>query len=180
MRTSATGNSGPTARYFHPGAGRDPWAPASAGARLRACDRGFTLVELLIVLTILGLMSAAVVIAMPDPRGSLVAEAERFAARAKAAQDRAVIDSRAMAVRVTSAGYGFDQRRRREWEALNAKPFVDYQWGEGVSAVVGGSGAARIVFDSTGMAEPSIVTLVRDGEQAIVTIAQDGSIDVAA
>jgi general secretion pathway protein H len=140
---------------------------------------GFTLVELLIVLTIIGLMSAAVVIAMPDPRGSLTAEAERFAARAKAAQDRAVIDSRAMAIRVTGAGYGFDRRSKGEWEALNAKPFADYRWGEGVQAVVGGSGAARIVFDSTGMAEPATVTLEREGEQVAVTVAQDGKIDVA-
>ena len=141
---------------------------------------GFTLIELLIVLTLIGLLSAAVIIAIPDPRGSLTGEAERFAARAKAAQDRAVIDARAMAVRVTGAGYGFDRRTRREWEALNAKPFVDYQWSEGVEAVVGGSGAARIVFDSTGMAEPATVTLEREGEQVVVTIAQDGEIDVAA
>ena len=149
----------------------------SATGRADGAD-GFTLVELLIVLTIIGLMSAAVVIAMPDPRGSLTAEAERFAARAKAAQDRAVIDSRAMAVRVTGAGYGFDRRTRREWEALDAKPFTDYRWAEGVQAAVGGSGATRIVFDSTGMAEPATVTLQREGEQVAVTIAQDGKIDV--
>jgi general secretion pathway protein H len=180
MPTSATGNSGPTARYFHPRAGGDPWARACAWARPPARERGFTLLELLIVLTIFGLMSAAVIIAMPDPRGSLAAEAERFAARAKAAQDRAVIDSRAMAVRVTAAGYGFDRRTRREWEALNARPFVEYQWGEGVQAAVGGGETSRIVFDSTGMADPATVTLARDGEQVVVTIAQDGKIDVDA
>jgi general secretion pathway protein H len=54
--------------------------PISATGRARR-QSGFTLVELLIVLTIVGLMSAAVVIAMPDQRGSLVSEAERFAAR---------------------------------------------------------------------------------------------------
>ena len=158
MRTSATGKSDPRSQT----------------------RSGFTLIELLVVLTIIGLMSAAVVIAIPDPRGSLTAEAERFAARAKAAQDRAVIDSRAMAIRVTQTGYGFDRRNRSEWQALNLKPFVDYAWGEDVQAIVAGDGAARIVFDATGITEPATVTLARDGEQVIVEIEGDGSIDVVA
>lgn len=36
-----------------------------------SAERGFTLVELLVTLVILGLASAAVVLAMPDPRGEL-------------------------------------------------------------------------------------------------------------
>ena len=42
------------------------------------------------MLAILGLMSAAVVLALPDPRGSLRSEAERFAA----------LEARVLAVRV--------------------------------------------------------------------------------
>src|SRR5215218_1367072 len=41
---------------------------------------GFTLIELLVVLVIIGLVSAAVVIGMPDPRGALRGEALRLAA----------------------------------------------------------------------------------------------------
>ena len=139
---------------------------------------GFTLVELMIVMTIVGLLSAAVVLAMPDPRGSVVAEAERFAARAKAVQELAVIDARATAVRVTGAGYGFDRRRRGEWQPLAQEPFVDRAWGSEVEASVGGAGAMRIVFDSTGMAEPAQLVLRRDGEQASVEVRQDGRIHV--
>jgi general secretion pathway protein H len=150
----------------------------SATGKTRLDERGFTLVELLIVLVIIGLLSAAVAVAMPDPRGSLTSDAERFAARVRAAQDRAVIDGRAMAVRVTSVGYGFDRRSASDWQKLDRRPFVDQRWEEGVEAIVGGSGAARIPFDATGLAEPATVTLSRDGEQVIVTISQDGSIDV--
>ena len=141
-------------------------------------NAGFTLVELMIVMTIVGLLSAAVVLAMPDPRGSVVAEAERFAARAKAVQELAVIDARATAVRVTGAGYGFDRRRRGEWEALAQEPFVDRAWGSEVEASIGAAGAMRIVFDSTGMAEPAQLVLRRDGEQASVEVRQDGRIHV--
>jgi general secretion pathway protein H len=153
--------------------------PISATGRARR-QSGFTLVELLIVLTIVGLMSAAVVIAMPDQRGSLVSEAERFAARANAAQEQAVMDARPMAIRVTDAGYGFDRRERGEWQALNVKPFTDYAWSQGTRAAVGQQGIARIVFDTTGTAEPLRLLLVREEEQVLVEIGHDGRINVAA
>jgi general secretion pathway protein H len=136
------------------------------------------LVELLIVLTVIGLMSTAVVLAMPDPRGSLRAEAERFAARAEAMQERAVIDARATAIRVTGAGYGFDIRERAEWRPLDRKPFVDYAWTEGTSAELPET-MIRIVFDPTGVSEPATVRLSRGDEQASIDIGQDGRIRVA-
>jgi general secretion pathway protein H len=139
---------------------------------------GFTLVELLIVLTILGIMSAAVILALPDSRGSLGAEAERFAARAAAAQERAVMDARAVAIRVTGTGYGFDRRIKGEWEALNAEPFVDRVWGEGVSASTGPQGGQRIIFDSTGAAEPFSLALMREYERVTIEIGPDGSVNV--
>src|SRR3954464_6125538 len=40
---------------------------------------GFTLVELMVVLVIIGLASAAVILTLPERGGSLFAEAERFA-----------------------------------------------------------------------------------------------------
>jgi len=142
----------------------------------RSAERGFTLVELMIVLTILGLMSAAVVIGLPDTRGSLTAEAERFAARANAAQELAIMDARAISIQVSRSGYGFAQRDKREWKPLNARPFTNYSWSEGTQT----AGASRIVFDSTGSAEPAEVTLVRDDDRVSISIGHDGRIDVRA
>jgi general secretion pathway protein H len=177
MRTSATGRAD-RVRSEHGFTSLPCSAEHGFKSSWRSAENGFTLVELLIVVAMIGLLSAAVIIAMPDPRGSLTAEAERFAARAKAVRDRAIIDSRAMSIRVTAIGYGFDRRTDGEWEPLRSAPFVDQLWAEGVRAAIGASDAARIVFDSTGQAEPASIMLARDGEQVNVSIAQDGGIDV--
>ncbi|HEY0149506.1 MAG TPA: GspH/FimT family pseudopilin [Allosphingosinicella sp.] len=138
-------------------------------------NAGFTLVELMVVLTILGLMSAAVVLAIPDPRGGLVAEAETFAARVQAAQELAIMDNRAVALRLTPTGYGFERRAKGEWQPLTDRPFAQASWidGTGVAAA-----SDRIVFDSTGLAEPLEVTLQRGGEQVGVSIAEGGEVRV--
>jgi general secretion pathway protein H len=192
MRTSATGiaEAGASQRRSARDGSTPSWRSAEHGSTpswrsaehgftplRRSAEHGFTLVELLVVLTIIGLMSAAVVLALPDPRGGLVGEAERFAARAKAAQERAIMDNRSFALRVTPQGYGFERRQGREWQALEQKPFSTIAWKEGTAASLG-AGQDRIVFDPTGYAEPLDLTLSRGGEQVTVEIADGGRIHV--
>ena len=137
---------------------------------------GFTLVELMVVLTIVGLVSAVAMLAIPDPRGGLADEAERFAARARAAQERAIMDNRPVAVRVTPQGYGFEWAVRGEWRALDRKPFTTVEWKAGTEPA---PDAVRLVFDPTGYAEPLRLDLVRQGERVAVEIGEGGGIHVS-
>lgn len=150
-------------------------AKASANS---AAEQGFTLIELLIVLTIIGLMSAAVVLAMPDGSGNLRSEAEAFAARAQAAQERAILDSRSIAMRVTQEGYEFQRRQGGEWRPISDKPLTPVAWAQGTSGSVGDTEPARVIFDSTGMTEPVELVLRSGDEQLVVGIGADGRSNV--
>lgn len=138
----------------------------------RRAERGFTLVELMIVITIIGLASAAAVLAMPDPRGRLVDEGARFATRVRAARDAAVISGRPVSVWVTPGGYGFDERRAGQWIAISEKPLRVAQWSDGTQAVLGERG--RVTFDATGMADRVLVVpLQRERTRLTVTLGDD-------
>jgi general secretion pathway protein H len=153
------------------------WAPASAGARPAALERGFTLVELLVVLVIIGMLSAAVIVGMPDPRGALRGEALRFAARADAARERAMMDNRPVALVLKDGGYGFEWRTGGEWKAISERPFIEQSWSEGTRASMEG-GELRIMFDSTGFAEPARLRLVRGKEEARIEVTDGGRVHV--
>jgi general secretion pathway protein H len=131
------------------------------------------LVELLVVLVILGLVAATVMLAMPEAGGSLAGEADRFAARARAARDTAILDSRAMALQVGRGGYEVARREGGVWRTE-----AHYDWAQRTVPDVGGSSEASISFDSTGFAEPARVTLRRGDERMAIDVAGDGGVHV--
>jgi general secretion pathway protein H len=155
-------------------------APASGTRRKRS--GGFTLVELMVVITVIGLVSAVAMWAMPDPRGRVADEAARFALRARAAHDAAIVGARPVSLWVTPAGYGFDERVAGAWSPIAEKPLRVERWQQGTTAQLGDDGTrVRVTFDSTGLADRNAtVTLSRNGAQAFVRIGADGSVSADA
>lgn len=141
---------------------------------------GFTLVELMVVMVVIGLMSAAVVVALPDPHGSLRDDSSAFAARLAAARDLSIIGGRDVAVRIDTAGYGFSARGADGWQPMTDKALTPRRWAPGVSAVAAIEGDDALVFDSTGLATPAQVTLQRDGASAQVSVDSGGAVRIDA
>ncbi len=135
--------------------------------------RGFTLVELMVVIVIVGLAASVVVLTMPETGGSLVGEAETFAARAKAARDGAILEARPAAVRIGPGGYDVLRRIDGEWRAEPT-----HQWTEGTTAQLSGGSGGGIRFDATGLAEPAFVSLRRGDRQIVVQVTADGNVTV--
>lgn len=154
------------------------WAPACAGARSPVSERGFTLVELMVVLAIMALAATAVVLTIPGEERNVRSEADRLAARLAAARDVAVIEGRSVSVNLAPSGYGFERRVEGAWQPLPGRAFEQRNWPSEVHFVAGdGQGAARILFDRVGTSPtPQAVVLSGGDAREIVRVSATGDV----
>lgn len=82
--------------------------------------RGFTLLEILVVMFIIGLMFSLAILSVGDggQEQNVRREAERFGALLALAQERAVLEAREFSVSFTEQGYGFLVLEEDAWHLI--------------------------------------------------------------
>lgn len=141
---------------------------------------GFTLVELLIALAILGLLTGVAVLTVGGNDREPTDSAARLAGRLAAARDRAVMTGHSVGVWVSPSGYGFDERRQGRWEPIGDRPFetADMKGGVAIAAAgTEGTEGARLRFDPLGMPDrPQQLVLSKESRRAVVDVSASGEI----
>lgn len=162
--------------------------PTGRNKFLRSCraDSGFTLIEVMVVIVIIGLMSSLVLLNMPASEKTAREQAEELAARLTLAARSAVLSGETVGVTLTSEGYGFLRRRASGWKPYSLiadKPWHDWADRSQVRLTLEGEAvklprrrpdaAPLLYFTTTGDSPAFSVTLYSGGENA--TISKDGT-----
>lgn len=124
-------------------------------------EAGFTLVELVVAITIIGISAAAIVLSLPGAGDDVRRSAIRLAAHAGAARDAAILSGRPVLFTPGAAG----------WQAGDAPP-VRLPPGQTLNTAPAGP----ILFDPTGLASPARLTVRQGDASASVTISAAGDV----
>lgn len=141
--------------------------------------RGFTLVELMVALAVIGVAGAAVALTLPGDDDALAREADAFAARVGHARDEAILGMRTVEVAVSARGYAFSRRRFDGWQPLDGRAFAAVDWTPGTQPQLP-RGEARLAFrfDPTGATVPGDLVLLREGRRVRVAVDGGGAVTV--
>ena len=142
--------------------------------------KGFSLIEILVVLVIIGLLASTVVLTMPDRNNLLREQVYRFAARVNMASQEGIVANRPMGLAISHSGYAFFRYQDGQWQDLaNDRVFGGEKWNaaNSISIERDQESLARraasedalahpaILFEPTGQSTPFVISFSNTGEQ---------------
>ncbi|MGL5007308.1 MAG: type II secretion system minor pseudopilin GspH [Plesiomonas sp.] len=87
--------------------------------------RGFTLLEMMLVIFLIGLAGSGVMMMLPDNKQDQAKEeAQRFLALAQLMQEEAILGGRLYGIRIDKTRYQLMQREQGEWQPLRDQKFT--------------------------------------------------------
>ncbi len=147
----------------------------SPGFRHGKRESGFSLVEMLVVLAVIGFISSIVLLNGGRTQPGLAQEADRFVAKLAEARDLALIRNRAVLVEVTPDGYSLRQRTADGWAAPGRNDIVSWE-DDSTVQTESARFPVHILFDPMGMSEAARLTLYRGGETETVVLDGAGAV----
>lgn len=154
--------------------------PTSMPNDAKPAKNGFTMVELMVVLMVIGLSATAVVMTVGGASRNTGSQAEQFAMRVAALRDRAVVESRPLAFWVRPSGYGFESRDGQRWSPMDQKQFKTTDWRSPLVAKLQGGNMVRVAFDANGIPSAPVELVLSDGQDEMrVRMDEAGNVNVS-
>jgi general secretion pathway protein H len=166
-------------------------APLAAAPRQheqrRSRQRGFTLLEMMVVLVIAGLLVSLASISLTrNPRTDLNEEAQRLALLFESAGDEAQVRARPIAWTPSEGGFHFDIRTEDGWRPLRDDLLGPRRWEGGVTGVsisypgANGSDAQRnqVLFGTESIDAPVTITLFSEAGSTTIVSTGNGRYEV--
>lgn len=150
--------------------------------RITAKESGFTLVEILCVLVVIGLMSSVVVLSIPQPKSELDKQAARLSGQLNALAQDGMISGSVTAVGFSKEGYTLYEFENSEWAEKS-----EGEWQDSYRLTLTRASAKLdmpkttepiILFQPTGLSTPFELMLSDSETQYTLKTAGDGRVEL--
>lgn len=136
----------------------------------RARQQGVTLIELLIGLFIIGLATSVVILNAPSADQRVQREAERLAARIKAASSEAIMSGDVVGMEPYAGGYQFVRFKAGDWVVIEDRIFSPWSFKDNISLSFTIDEAASLKENDRTISGRAIKTLKEEEKKTIPPI----------
>ncbi len=143
-------------------------------------DAGFTLVEILAVLAIIGLMSSVVILTMPKPKSALDIQANKLTTALNALAQDGLISGQVNAAGFSKDGYSLYTYREGQWVERASGEWADsyrLKFTRGTAKIdIPKKTVPTLLFQPTGLSTPFELTLSDRDMKYTLKTAGDGRV----